>query len=107
MDKIITHRVGLKRIVQFINRRFVSTSKKHNETATVDVCKPEAKVERDWVCYGFDYKTKAGDRNAMHSIMFVSITLCMTVGGFFLAYAPDFNFRDWSQQPKIDKYCYL
>ncbi|XP_018574069.1 NADH dehydrogenase [ubiquinone] 1 beta subcomplex subunit 11, mitochondrial [Anoplophora glabripennis] len=93
-------RYGLQRIIPHINRRFVSTSNKNNETATVDVCNTPSKTtaEKNWISYGFDYTTKAGDRNALHSIMFGSITLCLVVGGFFLAYMPDYNNRDWAQR---------
>lgn len=94
------YRYGLQRIIPRINRRFVSTSKKNNETATVDVCNTSAKTtaDKNWISYGFDHTTKAGDRNAMHSIMFASITLCVVVAGFFMAYMPDYNLRDWAQR---------
>lgn len=94
------NRYGLRRIIPLVNRRFVSTSKKNNETATVDVCKPTAKTtaEQNWISYGFVHTSKAADRNAMHSIMFASVTLCIAVAGFYLAYLPDFNLRDWAQR---------
>lgn len=94
------HRYGLRRIIPFINKRFVSTSKKNNETATVDVCKTSAKTtaEQNWISYGFEHTSKAADRNAMHSILFASVTLCIVVAGFFFAYMPDYNLRDWAQR---------
>ncbi|KAJ8932787.1 hypothetical protein NQ314_014491 [Rhamnusium bicolor] len=93
----------LKRFLPGINHRLVSTSKRNNETATIEECKTDVKsktkevVHKDWISYGFDYETKTGDRTAMHSIMFASVTLCLVVGGFYMAYLPDYALADWSQ----------
>lgn len=55
-------------------------------------------TDKNWVSYGYEYTSKEDDRNAMHSIMFASVTLCLTVGGFFFAYMPDYSLRDWAQR---------
>ncbi|KAJ8913619.1 hypothetical protein NQ315_013441 [Exocentrus adspersus] len=99
----ITNIHRLRRVLPFVCRRFVSTSKKNNETATADVCKAAATTtkpaaQRDWISYGFDEENKEDDRSAMHSLMFASVTLCIAVIGFFLAYMPDYNNRDWAQR---------
>lgn len=53
---------------------------------------------KNWICYGFDTNSKEDDRKALHSIFFVSVSVCLVVGGFYLAYLPDYNLRDWSQR---------
>lgn len=89
----------LKRTLPLIVRRFVSTSNKKCETATVDTIKEsQAKVEKSWVTYGFDLKNKEMDRNGLHSVMFASVTLCLVVGGIYWIYFPDMNLKDWSQR---------
>ncbi|CAG9817401.1 unnamed protein product [Phaedon cochleariae] len=104
MAGIITlQRSLIKKFLPVINRRLVSTSKKNNDTVTAEVTSTgpaEAKsaIERNWMSYGYDFNSKEADRNAMHSIMFASITLCIAVFGFYLAYMPDYNLRDWSQR---------
>ncbi|CAH0555669.1 unnamed protein product [Brassicogethes aeneus] len=94
------NRAYLRKILPVINRRLVSTSKKNNDTVAAEVCDTAAKtaVDKNWVSYGFNHKTKEGDRNAMHSIFFVSVTLSIAVFGFVLAYLPDFGLKDWSQR---------
>ncbi|CAH1957655.1 unnamed protein product [Acanthoscelides obtectus] len=97
-------RNSLKRLFPNVNRRLVSTSKKNpSATATPEAFNPaEAKTkgpeENNWVSYGYDYKSKENDRNAMHSLMFITITLCITVGGFVMAYLPDYNLTSWAQR---------
>lgn len=85
-----------------INRRLVSTSKKSNDTATTAPTKCEPAIPKEehknWVTYGFDVKSKDADRNAMHSILFASVTLCLVVGGYYMMYLPDYNLRDWAQR---------
>ncbi|KAJ8973445.1 hypothetical protein NQ317_003299 [Molorchus minor] len=99
MSKIIyLPRSLLRNFFPNLNRRFVSTSKKNNETIKAEICKTEPQAEKNWVCYGYDYNSKQADRNAMHSITFASITLCMVVGGFAWMYMPDYNLRDWAQR---------
>lgn len=92
----------LRKVVPIAGRRLVSTSKKNNVTAeVVDITKTKSKTvasEQNWISYGYDMNSKEADRNAMHSIFFVSVTLCLVVGGFFWAYIPDYTLRDWSQR---------
>ncbi|KAL1501831.1 hypothetical protein ABEB36_007084 [Hypothenemus hampei] len=93
------NRLIVQRLRPLFQRRFVSTSKKNNETVTADVCKTNVKTksqEQNWMSYGFEYKSKEDDRRAMHSIMFASISLCLVVGGYIWAYAPNYSLRDWS-----------
>lgn len=97
MAFVNANRLILQRIRPVLQRRLVSTSKKNNDTVVADACKTTAKAEeKNWVTYGFDWKSKSGDRHAMHSLMFASITLCIVLGGFVWAYAPDYNLRDWA-----------
>uniref|UniRef100_A0AAR5Q288 NADH dehydrogenase [ubiquinone] 1 beta subcomplex subunit 11, mitochondrial n=2 Tax=Dendroctonus ponderosae TaxID=77166 RepID=A0AAR5Q288_DENPD len=79
--------------------RLVSTSnRKNNETATADVCKaPAAKAPpKNWISFGYDIRDQKEDLHAHHSLMFVGITLCLMIGGYVWAYAPDLNLRDWA-----------
>lgn len=84
----------------FFLRRLVSTSNKKCETATVESIKTgsEVKPAKSWVSYGYDMKDKATDRNAMHSTMFASFTLCIVVASFYWFYAPDVLLKDWAQR---------
>ncbi|XP_060528962.1 NADH dehydrogenase [ubiquinone] 1 beta subcomplex subunit 11, mitochondrial [Cylas formicarius] len=89
----------LRQMVPAINKRLVSTSKKHNDTITtqaVSASKEQAKEPQNWISYGFDYKSKSEDRHAMHSTIFSAVTLCLVVGGFIWAYIPDYNLRSWA-----------
>ncbi|KAG5863521.1 hypothetical protein JTB14_030541 [Gonioctena quinquepunctata] len=96
---IAIRRSFVTRMLPAVNRRFVSTSKKNHDTVSVEVAKAQTKTaHKNWVSYGFDFKSKEGDRNAMHSIMFASVTMCIVVTGFYWAYMPDFNLRDWAQR---------
>ncbi|XP_050303327.1 NADH dehydrogenase [ubiquinone] 1 beta subcomplex subunit 11, mitochondrial [Anthonomus grandis grandis] len=91
------NRLVLQKIRPTFQRRLVSTSKKNNDTVVADVCQASSKkAQTNWISYGYDVNSKVADRSAMHSIMFASITLCLVVGGFVWAYAPDYNLRDWS-----------
>lgn len=100
MAGLIRNRSILFNRVIPIIRRFVSTSNKKCETATVETIKSEVKNEsqKNWVSYGFEYKDKKADRAAMNGVFFVSVTLCLVVGGFSLAYTPDFGLIDWAQR---------
>uniref|UniRef100_U5EES5 NADH dehydrogenase [ubiquinone] 1 beta subcomplex subunit 11, mitochondrial n=1 Tax=Corethrella appendiculata TaxID=1370023 RepID=U5EES5_9DIPT len=93
------------------NVRLISTSGKKSDTATIDVKKSStetttsntptftaADLKKNWVSYGWDFKDKKTDRDAMKASFFFSVTLCMVIGGFFWAYLPDPNLRDWSQR---------
>lgn len=76
------NRLFIQRIRPALQRRLVSTSKKNNDTVTADVTKTAAKTEeKNWVSYGYDFNSKAEDRNVTHAVMFASITLCLVVGG--------------------------
>ncbi|XP_022917916.1 NADH dehydrogenase [ubiquinone] 1 beta subcomplex subunit 11, mitochondrial [Onthophagus taurus] len=90
----------VRRVLPTINKRCISTSKKNSDTATVDAeSKSTTSVTtKNWVSYGFDRKDEAEDRRGMHSTFFFSVTLCLVFGGFFWAYTPDYNLRDWSQR---------
>lgn len=96
----ILQRSLFRRVLQPINRRLVSTSKKSNETAVADAIKTESKKteHKNWVNYGFDPKNKEEDRTAMHSIMFATVTLCLVCGGYYMMYLPDYNLKDWAQR---------
>lgn len=76
--------------------RNISTSKKNSETATT-ACDP-SKQNDNWVSYGFDYKDKTEDTNVHHASYFFSVSVCLVLGGFFWAYAPDAHMRDWAQR---------
>lgn len=85
------------------NHRFISTSPKNRETATVvpSAAKEETKVEvktKNWVSYGFDYRNKETDRAAVRSSFFLSVTMCLVWGTFIWAYLPDTQMRDWAQR---------
>ncbi len=85
------------------NYRFISTSPKNRETATVapSAVKEESKVEtksKNWMSYGFSYKDKKEDRDAVRSSFFFSVTLCIVWGTFIWSYLPDPQMRDWAQR---------
>ncbi|XP_030369855.1 NADH dehydrogenase [ubiquinone] 1 beta subcomplex subunit 11, mitochondrial [Scaptodrosophila lebanonensis] len=82
--------------------RTIKTSPKKDETVAApasvtaeDFANPSPK---NWVSYGFDYKSEKEDRNAAKSTFFVSVTLCLVWGTFFWAYLPDTQIRDWAQR---------
>lgn len=89
--------------------RFLSTSSKKSDTATVqptaakqedviDFSIEAVKKSTNWVSYGFDRREMDADRRVMRATMFMTITLCLVFGGFYLAYTPDPKLRDWSQR---------
>lgn len=88
------------------NVRFIqNTSQKK---ADVTACPPATQVteqydiekiqKKNWISYGFDHHDKEADRNAMHSVLFASITVCLVLAGYFLAYLPDYALNDWAQR---------
>ncbi|KOB78850.1 putative Mitochondrial NADH:ubiquinone oxidoreductase ESSS subunit [Operophtera brumata] len=77
--------------------REISTSKKNSDSATASACESSTE-DKNWVSYGFDFKSKEEDTNAHHSSFFFSVTLCLVFGGFAWAYAPDVHMRDWAQR---------
>lgn len=79
------------------NVRNISTSKRNSETAAT-AASDSSKQNDNWVSYGFDYTDKEEDTNVHHASYFFSITLCLVLGGFFWAYAPDAHMRDWAQR---------
>lgn len=97
---IVNQRSVIKRLLPLLHRRLVSTSNKKYETATADSINLKSKTEtqKSWVTYGYDLKSKDVDRNAHHSLMFVSVTLCLVVGGLYWMYIPDHALRDWAQR---------
>lgn len=80
--------------------RSIATSKKNSDAAApAATCDPTtSKDSKDWVSYGFNYKSKVDDTNDHHATFFFSITLCIVFGGFAWAYAPDVNMRDWAHR---------
>lgn len=100
MACFINNQRSLRKVLPLIHRRLVSTSNKKYDTATVESVKSESKneVQKSWVSYGYNYKSKEEDSNAMHSTMFVSVTLCIVVGAIYWSYLPDHNLRDWAHR---------
>uniref|UniRef100_T1I5A7 NADH dehydrogenase [ubiquinone] 1 beta subcomplex subunit 11, mitochondrial n=1 Tax=Rhodnius prolixus TaxID=13249 RepID=T1I5A7_RHOPR len=97
---------NIKKCVGFsVNKqiRFISTSKKNRETASVvnpteeTVCKTEEKT-KNWISYGFSHTDEKEDRLIMHTIMFLGISLVFVFGGFLLAYRPADLGRDWAHR---------
>lgn len=85
------------------NGRFISTSPKKSDTATVASTQKttptsEIDTEKNWVSWGWDLKDKQTDVDYMNSTFFFSVTLCIVIGGTFWAYTPDNLLRDWSQR---------
>ncbi|GFG35477.1 hypothetical protein Cfor_09130 [Coptotermes formosanus] len=85
--------------------RLISTSKKNRETAGLaepieksETTESTTVTKKNWVSYGFDFKSEEADRNAMNATFFFSITLCIVFGGFVWAYYPDVLLRDWAQR---------
>lgn len=64
-----------------------------------DSAKEETKpVKRKWVSYGFSFEDEAEDRHALHQTMFVTITICLVLGGTVMGYLPDVRNKDWAQR---------
>ncbi|XP_068629629.1 NADH dehydrogenase [ubiquinone] 1 beta subcomplex subunit 11, mitochondrial [Battus philenor] len=76
--------------------RNISTSKKNSDTAST-ACEASGD-DKNWVSYGFDYKSKEEDTNVHNASFFFSVTLCLVFGGFAWAYSPDVHLRDWAQR---------
>lgn len=83
--------------------RFISTSKKNRDTATVTnevqdnpVCEVDKK--KNWISYGFSVTDYDEDRHFMHMILFMGVTVIFCFGGMLLAYRPDDLGRDWAQR---------
>lgn len=88
------------------NARLISSSQKNRDAATVDLSKkaaakpaePAAATNKNWVSYGFDYKSETEDRNSMHSTFLFTVTFCLVLGSFYWAYLPDPQLQDWAQR---------
>ncbi|EAT40260.1 AAEL008002-PA [Aedes aegypti] len=90
------------------NARLISSSQKNREAATIDVSKKAAAAKpaepaaasstKNWVSYGFDYKSEKEDRDSMHSSFLFTVTFCLVFGTFYWAYLPDPQLQDWSQR---------
>lgn len=81
--------------------RNISTSKSNKDTITATkeaVTRSDAKVEKNWVSYGYWDHNKSKDRQAAHLIMFTSVTLCAVGGVFIFYYRPEFTLKDWAQR---------
>lgn len=90
-----------RRLLQLVNRRNISTSKKNRDTIDITHNAEQNKSvasTKNWVSYGFEHKSEFEDRRAMHSVFFASVTVCLVFGSFYLAYVPNFNLTDWSQR---------
>lgn len=106
LGRIVT--VNIKRCASFsVNKqvRFISTSKKNRETASVvnpvpaeeTGCKTDGKT-KNWISFGFSHTDEKQDRLIMHSLMFMCISVILVFGGFLLAYRPDSRRKDWAQR---------
>lgn len=84
--------------------RFISTSPKKSETATISTTEKSETVSetaaktKNWVYWGWDTKSQEDDNNYMKSTFFCSVTLCLVGGSFIYFYQPDFLMRDWAQR---------
>lgn len=86
---------GLRGISSEKKKDGAAISTSLSKEAIPDFTKPET---QNWVSYGFKRDNETDDLNAMHNFFFMSITLCLVVGGMFYAYFPDFKTRDWSNR---------
>ncbi|XP_058463608.1 NADH dehydrogenase [ubiquinone] 1 beta subcomplex subunit 11, mitochondrial [Malaya genurostris] len=89
------------------NARWISSSQKNRDAATIDVSKKAAakpaepaatSTNKNWVSYGFDYLDEKADRNATKSSFFFTVTVCIVFGAFYWSYLPDPQLRDWAQR---------
>lgn len=91
------------------NIRCISTSQKKSDTAAIEHKVTEDKIKtvedfanpdlnKNWVYWGYDTKSKIDDENHMKSTFFFSVTLCLVFGSFIYYYQPDFLIRDWAQR---------
>lgn len=95
----IIQRSFMRKILPAIrNRRLVSTSNKKCDTAVVAEVTNRPPKEKNWVSYGFSFKSKEEDRFALHTTMFAGISICLVVGTFYFAYLPDYQLKDWSSR---------
>lgn len=89
--------------------RLLSTSPKKSDTATaqpainqqentIDFSIEAVKKSSNWVSYGYERNDKELDRQVMRGAFFTSVTVCLVLGGFVLAYLPDPKMRDWAQR---------
>lgn len=87
--------------VQALRRGLALTARKETvcrritTTSKYDKDKP---VKKKWVSYGFSEENEADDVHALHQTMFVTVTLCLVVGGTVMAYFPDVKGTDWAQR---------
>ncbi|XP_065173388.1 NADH dehydrogenase [ubiquinone] 1 beta subcomplex subunit 11, mitochondrial [Atheta coriaria] len=90
----------LRRLLPQINKRLISTSKKNADSAVAEVTETvtKTKAKKNWISYGFDKKSEEADLNALHSVMFAAVTVCLIFGGFIMSYAPDYSLHDWAQR---------
>lgn len=76
--------------------RNISTSKKNSDASSAACV--EKNENKNWVSYGFDYKSQEDDTNYHNATFFFAVSLCLVFGGFAWAYAPDVHMRDWAQR---------
>lgn len=100
-------RCNLKNVKYIFNpkskiTRLISTSGNKRETTVIDssqvTCAPKNETKENWISYGFSRSEKQEDRQAMHIVMFSTITIALVCGGFIFAYLPDFQMRDWTRR---------
>ncbi|XP_011505982.1 PREDICTED: NADH dehydrogenase [ubiquinone] 1 beta subcomplex subunit 11, mitochondrial [Ceratosolen solmsi marchali] len=53
---------------------------------------------KNWVSYGFSEESEKLDKQIMHFSFFITISICLTLGGYILIYLPDFKMKDWAQR---------
>ncbi|XP_015520839.1 NADH dehydrogenase [ubiquinone] 1 beta subcomplex subunit 11, mitochondrial [Neodiprion pinetum] len=78
------------------SRRSINSSSKKCEAKSQTQCAEPPK--ENWVSYGFDRNSKTIDRNVMKQTLFVTVTLCLVIGGFGWSYLPDPLLKDWAQR---------
>ncbi|XP_033226171.1 NADH dehydrogenase [ubiquinone] 1 beta subcomplex subunit 11, mitochondrial [Belonocnema kinseyi] len=95
---------GLNRGLSLISKnqslcRTISTSSKKNITELTD-CQSHGPPpsKKNWVSWGYDKTDKKIDRHYIHESMFVSVTLCIVFGFYYMMYLPNTRMQDWAQR---------
>merc|ERR1711976_8670 len=67
--------------------------------ADVDETSLESKLsEKNWISFGYEIVDRDADEWSHHMIMFATITVVLVLGGFLMAYMPDYRMKDWAQR---------
>ncbi|CAL1542755.1 unnamed protein product [Lymnaea stagnalis] len=92
---------------------YISTSEKKKDVgAVVQTMEKSAELKRltehfkdtdtnkeeNYISYGYEPGDRDTDYFLHHLVMFCSITICVCLGGFILAYMPDYKFHDWCKR---------